>query len=101
MVLPFCIQVTCVPCGAAGLPEVTALPLPATPAAPVNVHGEPVGSISQLLPTLGNSNPGSLGCVTELGGGDGGGDGGGAGGGDELPDWMLTWSSRAVLPPTP
>ena len=52
-----CRKPTWVPSGAAGLPAVKPLPLPATPAAPANVQGVPTGRYWKPLPTAGASNP--------------------------------------------
>ena len=54
------------PCGADGLPDVKALPLPASPAEPLNVQADPDGSYwyaDQPVPSLGVSKPGSVGCT--------------------------------------
>src|SRR5262249_6663650 len=53
-------KATCVPSGALGLPAVKPLPLPATPAPPVNVQGVPDGSYwNAPVPTAGASKPAS------------------------------------------
>ena len=52
---------TWVPSGAVGLPAVKPLPLPATPASPVKVQGEPAGAIlvgQRARPTAGILEPG-------------------------------------------
>src|SRR5260221_576779 len=54
------------PWGALGLLTVNALPLPATPAPPINAQGEPLGTVwNTPVPTAGVSNPPS-GTTTEL-----------------------------------
>src|SRR5260370_33810922 len=56
-----CTRPTWVPSGASGLPAVKPLPLPAMPAEPFHVHGEPVGLYAKAakapVPTFGVSKP--------------------------------------------